>query len=83
MNWLRFSAETALLIPLGRLVIIARPDGKSWSGILTERTPQGVHLVNRNTSTYIGFGANPTASIQDLSIPKWNVRLGDPKLPLE
>lgn len=69
-------------IEFGTFILVARPDGKSWSGILHGNTKNGIALKNANSITELHFILNPTASFMVLPKPKWELGFGQPRLPL-
>lgn len=77
LNWVNVQK-----IELGSFIVVARPDGKSWSGILRASEPAGILLANSNNRTDIHFLLNPTASFTILQPPKWELGFGHPRLGL-
>lgn len=63
-------------------IVVARPDGKSWAGLMKEWNMSGVVIANANTRTDLHFALNPTASFQVLTKPKWELGFGQPRLDL-
>ena len=68
-------------IEFGSLLVVARPDGKSWSGILHGNDKNGIILQNANSRTELHFVLNPTASFMILPKPKWELGFGERRLP--
>lgn len=64
----------------GTFIVVARPDGKSWSGVIQTSTQRYVILRNVNKSTELHFDLNPTASFTILEPPRWEIRFGQPRL---
>ena len=80
--WQPFNFQTVKGIEHGSFVAVARPDGKAWIGIIHNSKAEGVAIRNANQITELHYTLNPTASIAVLSVPKWNIGFGQPRLPL-
>lgn len=81
-KWQPFNKANFAKVELRSFVVVARPDGKSWSGILNGKPRDGIILSNANTATHLHFAVNPTASFMVLPIPEWKIGFGQPQLPL-
>ena len=82
LAWQPLNKVTIGKLEINSLGVIARPDGKSWSGILVDRTNNGLALRNANVRFDLHYALNPTASFQVLTLPKWELGFGQPRLPL-
>lgn len=67
---------------LGVFIVVARPDGKSWSGILGWKDKNSFTIKNANSKVDLHYSLNPTASFQILPLPKWEIGFGDRRLDL-
>lgn len=74
--------EGAAGVEFGSFIIVARPDGKSWSGILGGSDKASITIANANNRTELHFAMNPTASFMVLPKPKWEIGFGERRLPL-
>lgn len=82
-KWLPFGSKAfeGMAIEFGSLLIVARPDGKSWSGILNGSSKDSIILANANNRVELHFVLNPTASYMVLPKPKWELGFGERRLP--
>ena len=78
--WQPLNKANVEKIEIGAFVVIARPDGKSWSGILQTKEHDGLGLRNANIVTGLHYVMNPTASFVILTSPKWELGFGQPRL---
>ena len=62
--------------------MVARPDGRSWSGILHNFDTEGFSLENSNQMTQLSYARNKTASFCILTPPKWELGFGERRLDL-
>ena len=65
---------------MGTFLLVARPDGKSWSGILDRATKTSFALRNANHFVELHYALNPTASYIVVVPPKWEIKFGQPRL---
>lgn len=82
VHWQPLTKENIAKVELGDFLVVARPDGKSWSGILNGKPRDGLIISNANTATHIHFILNPTASFVIMTKPKWELGFGQPRLDL-
>lgn len=80
MRWIALSPQAIANLDLGTFLLVARPDGKSWSGILDGKDKFGFILRNSNSRVELHFAKNPTASYLVIPIPKWSIQFGQPRL---
>ncbi len=73
--------EGATGVEFGTFLVVARPDGKSWSGILDGSDKASIIIKNSNNRTELHFVLNPTASFMVLPKPKWELGFGERRLP--
>lgn len=79
-KWQPFTAAKIKEVETGTLIVIARQDGKSWSGIVHTSTGRSVTLRNSNSLVELHFDLNPTASFAVLDKPVWEIKFGQPRL---
>ena len=80
MRWITLSPQAIENIEMGTFLLVARPDGKSWSGILDGKSKSSFILRNANNRTELHFALNPTASYIVVAPPKWEIKFGQPRL---
>src|SRR3546814_17960102 len=76
MKWITLSPNAIKNLDYGTFMMVARPDGKSWSGTLDGSDANGFILKNGNIRTELTFASNPTASYLVIPRPKWNLEFG-------
>src|SRR3546814_7634913 len=62
MKWITLSPNAIKNLDYGTFMMVARPDGKSWSGTLDGSDANGFILKNGNIRTELTFARNPTDS---------------------
>src|SRR3546814_11996777 len=70
MKWITLSPNAIKNLDYGTFMMVARPDGKSWSGTLDGSDANGFILKNGNIRTELTFARNPTASYLVIPRPK-------------
>src|SRR3546814_1779247 len=83
MKWITLSPNAIKNLDYGTFMMVARPDGKSWSGTLDGSDANGFILKNGNIRTELTFARNPTASYLVIPRPKWNLEFGTQRLRSE
>lgn len=81
-TWQPLNSANIGKVELNSFVVVARPDGKSWSGILIAKGSDSFALANANMRTVLHYMLNPTASFTVMSTPKWELGFGQPRLNL-
>src|SRR3546814_17334519 len=72
MKWVTLSPNAIKNLDYGTFMMVARPDGKSWSGTLDGSDANGVILKNGKIRTELTFARHQTASYLVIPRPKWN-----------
>lgn len=80
--WQALNEGNLSKVEMGTLLVVARPDGKSWSGILMNKPKGGLTLRNAHATFDIHLALNPTASFTILVPPEWKLGFGERRLPL-
>src|SRR3546814_1278349 len=65
MKWITLSPNAIKNLDYGTFMMVARPDGKSWSGTLDGSDANGFILKNGNIRTELTFARNPTARSEE------------------
>src|SRR3546814_14417575 len=76
MKWITLSPNAIKNLDYGTFMMVARPDGKSWSGTLDGSDANGFILKNGNIRTELTFARNQTASYLVIPRPKWKLEFG-------
>src|SRR3546814_12706572 len=80
MKCITLSPNAIKNLDYGTFMMVARPDGKSWSGTLDGSDANGFILKYGNIRTELTFARNPTASSLVIPRPKWNLASGTQRL---
>lgn len=80
MKWQALTPAAIKNLDKDTFVLVARPDGKSWSGIIVAKNPHEFTLRNGNILTSLSYQRNPTACFTLIPVPRWTLEFGQARL---